>query len=164
MNENRHPGQGSPVKRLLASLIEDKVQGANWTEDTLSRYVLVGKRIEPQRLQDLFMLWEALEQRDALIDNVTILRAITATAIADDDFAYLVQVLFYEQRARMRTDIKSIKHKGTTRNDARTPTNVMKAILMRRALFIHLKCSFPSLKDTMESMCASFGQPLAIII
>ena len=108
MNENRHPGQGSPVQRLLASLIEDKVQGANWTEDTLSRYVLVGKRIEPPRLQELFMLWEALEQRNALIDNVTVLRAIGATATTDDDFAYLVEVLYYEQRARMRTEIKSI--------------------------------------------------------
>jgi len=31
------------------------------------------------------MLWEALEQRNALIDNVTVLRAIAATAITDDD-------------------------------------------------------------------------------
>ena len=164
IDEGRHAILATPGKRLLASLREDKVNGANWSEDTLGRYLQVGKRIEPQQLQALFMLWEATEQRNALIDNITVLRAITSTATTDADFAYVVEVLYYEQRARLRTDIKSIKQKGTTHNDSRTPTNIMKAILMRRCLFVHIKGIFPALKDTVESMCASFGQPLAIII
>ena len=57
-----------------------------------------------------------------------------------------MHVLFLEQRAGLRADVVS-----KSNNELRTPTNRVKAIMLRGWLLVHLGEKFPEFKDVVAS-------------
>ena len=146
MSENRHTEGKTPAARLVLSMKDDGVNMSRWNEDTITRYIAVGRRLQAETVRAKLMLWEAFEFRNCLVDNMTVMRCIVGVCQTDDDLEYVLQVLFLEQRAGMRDDAVI---KKTSHNENRTPTNRMKAILLRRSLLIHLSQQFPRFSDVV---------------
>ena len=91
------------------------------------------------------MKWEALVKRDALIDNISVLRQVMIISDKEDDTAYVLNQLFLQQRCGLRTQLAVPR----SRNDVRTPANIAKALLIRRNLVIFMKKEFPKLNDVI---------------
>jgi len=145
--ENRHPNEKTPVVKLLKSMQEDGVKTTGRNEDTLTRYIAVGKKLQPDTIKNRLMLWESFEQRGCLIDNLTVMRTIVSVCPETPQLEYVLTVLFLEQRAGLRADVVS-----KSNNEVRTPTNRTKAIIiLRNFLLIHLSETFPEFKDLVVS-------------
>ena len=145
--EKRHLEEKTPVERLIKAMEEDGVKMIGRNADTIKRYMAVGERLQPQSIQAKLMIWESYEKRGTLIDNVTTIRSIVAVCPTTEQLEFVLNVLFLEQRAQLRPDmITSRSHQ-----DARTPTNRMKAIILRNCLLLHISETFPAFKDLVLS-------------
>ena len=140
--ENRHPTEKTPVARLVKAMEEDGVKMVGRNEDTLTRYISVGKRLDHASIKNKLMLWESFEQRGCLIDNLTVMRTLVSVCPDASTLEFVLHVLFLEQRAGLRADVVS-----KSNNEQRTPTNRMKAIILRNGLLLHLSESFPEFKE-----------------
>ena len=107
-------------------------------------FLSLGKRFSDKSVIALMQRWEFLEKRNCLVDGITILRMVAASAPNDDDLKYTLHHLFLQQRAAMRTTLTS-----NPKNEM-CASNVAKAVLVRRNLFIHLKNTFPKCLDAIE--------------
>ena len=76
------------------------------------------------------------------------MRSIVSVCSTDDDLEYVLEVLFLEQRAGLRSDVVI---KTSSHNENRTPTNRIKALMLRKCLLIHLGEQFPKFKDLVAS-------------
>ena len=94
--------------------------------------------------------WEFLEKRGALVDAISVLRQVVGAAPTDVDLKFVLQHLFLQQRAGMRPSLNS-----NVKNEL-CASNVVKALLVRRNLFIHLMNTFPKCADAIEPY-AGFG-------
>ena len=124
-------------------------KGARWSEELTGRYLSMSHRLDSEAIQSLLLSWECKCGRNTLIDSITVLRAATGTATDDAELKSILTTLFLEQCAGLRTSIKS--NTSATNNDPRTPPNVMKALLIRQHLFVHLKGIFPKMADVIDS-------------
>ena len=86
----------SDTKRILACMEEDgatQVGGKKvdrmWTEDNLSRYIGIAKRLKDGVLV-LLQMWEAYEKRDVLVDGITNLRHVATSATTDEELEYVL--------------------------------------------------------------------------
>ena len=140
ISENRYPNEKTPALRLVKSMTEDGVNMSRWNDDTLTRYIAVGTKLKADSVKSKLMLWESFECRGCLIDNLMVMRSVVSVCPADDDLEFVLQILFLEQRAGLRADV--VPH-TKSHNESRTPTNRVKAILLRRCLLIHLGQQFP---------------------
>ena len=123
-----------------------------WNVDTV-------KRLDSAEVRSLLDRWEFLEQRNSLVDGITMLRAAVQVASSDEDLVFLLRTLFLEQRAGMRKPMASesalaqAKSRGRTNsNETRTPTNIMKSILVRRNVYWHLIAVFPKFSAEIENI------------
>ena len=112
-------------------------------------YLALGKRLCNPEVVMLLQRWEFLEKRNVLVDNISILRQAVSAAVTDADLIYAMQHLFLEQRSGMRTAMTC-----NTKN-AFNASNVVKAILIRRNIYVHLANTFPKCADAIE-VYASF--------
>jgi hypothetical protein len=97
----------------------------------------------------LLQRWEFLEKRKVLVDNISILRQTVSATSTDADLVYALQHLFLQHRSGMRTALTC-----NSKNVLNT-SNVVKAILVRRAIYVHLTNTFPKCADAIEEY-ASF--------
>ena len=107
-------------------------------------YLKIGKRLDGKSTESLMVRWEFLEKRGALLDSITVLRMVAAATTTDGDLEHVLLHLFLQQRAGVRTVLVS-----TAKNELNA-TNVVKALLVRRNLFVHLKMTFPKCTDAIE--------------
>ena len=138
---------GDPTKGeadvLMQVLKEDKVDTTGWSSDTCRRYLVVGRKLGIPPLKNLLIRWEMFEARDCLVDGIAALRSVTQAASLDEDYGYILEVLFMEQRSRIRT---TLCRKGNL-----TVPVIMKALLMRRGIWVHLKMLFPKFDELITS-------------
>ena len=135
--EGRAPADKTDAKKVSACLAEDNGSSGQWSEETISRYLSIGSRIEPIEIQSLLHAWECRFGRDSLIDNNTVLRAAVGATADNAELKTVLRILFLEQCSGLRTSIKS--HTGKlSGNEPRTPAHIMKAVLIRESIFVHL--------------------------
>ena len=148
--EGRAPDAKTEAKKVSACLAEDNGSSGQWSEETISRHLSLGSRIESAGIQSLLHAWECRFGREALIDTNTVLRAAVGAAQDDTELMTLLQILFLEQCAGVRTAIKSYTGRGSN-NEPRTPANIMKSVLIREAILTHLKSLFGNMSHVIES-------------
>ena len=112
-------------------------------------YLQLGKRLSDPGVFTLLQRWEFLEKRGVLVDNISILRQAASAAITDADLLYALQHLFLEHRSGMRTALTC------NSKNVLNAANVVKAILARRSIYVHLTNTFPKCADAIEEY-ASF--------
>ncbi len=112
-------------------------------------YLQLGKRLSDPEVVTLLQRWEFLEKRKVLVDNISILRQTVSATSTDADLVYALQHLFLQHRSGMRTALTC-----NSKNVLNT-SNVVKAILVRRAIYVHLTNTFPKCADAIE-VYASF--------
>lgn len=109
-----------------------------WNEETLRRFGGLGRRIHNSAgIQSILQLTELRFGRDALIDHMNSLRCLFGASSSDDDVAYILWVLYYDQVSQTRKQLKlDHAHKW-----------VAHSILLRRSVFVHLAALFPKHAD-----------------
>ena len=145
--EGRAPGEKTDAKRLVKVMTEDGVKVQRWTEETLTRYIGLSKRVDVPSIRSLLLLWESRHARAGLVDTITVLRAFVGVTSDDNELLCILRTAFLEQCAGLRNQIKSY----TSNNDCRTPANVAKAVLIRHNLYIHLQKVFPKLEGFIKT-------------
>lgn len=106
----------------------------------------VGKRVNTDDVRALMLRWEGHFQRNTLVDQMMNLRSCVQCAASEADLLYLLETLYYEQRGGLRPDGLGSRRKTYFR----TPTNVAKAVLIRRSFLAHLAHAFPAFKKEVE--------------
>ena len=142
--EGRHSDIKSESERLKKVMVEDNVTETTVDDSTLKRYIQLGKRLSHHRF--CLTKFEAFHQRNALIDSCTNLRAVFGCSDVESDSEYILEELFMQQRADIR---KTLQAKSNKR-DPRVTTNICKAILLKRSIFMFLVAEFPKLADAIE--------------
>ena len=56
-------------------------------------------------------LWEYHEQRNTLVDNITVLRGVLSACSDNDELEFILKTLFLEQRCGLRN---KLDNKGAT--------------------------------------------------
>ena len=84
-------------------MIDDGVMDESANEQTIKRYVSLGKRCEKHT--DLLTKWEACHQRDSLIDNISTIRLIFSVSDREEDIDIVLFSHFIEQRTGIRTTL-----------------------------------------------------------
>ena len=77
-------------ERLMRAMTEDANRSKmieGWNADTLSRYLNVGKRLGIPKVTRWLTVWEAAFKRNALLDEITMLRACDRVTSDDDERA-----------------------------------------------------------------------------
>ena len=77
------------AKKLLHWITADNGKSPGRSEETISCNFYFGNRLDNAQIQSLCLTWEAKHGRNALIDNVRVLRA-AAGSTPDDDELYLI--------------------------------------------------------------------------
>jgi len=142
-SEGRYPDtadEAAKVQKLLHSC-----PGAgNWNVDTLKRYLALGRKLKDPTTAAILQRWEYMEQRNALVDGITYLRAVCA--YPPHDLQVILQTMYMEQRAKLRTN--RVACRG---HNAATPGHIAKAVLLRAQVYNHLLHSFPMFKEELQA-------------
>ena len=138
-------GRKSEIKnegeRLLISLREDGVSVGNYNAETLKRYTSLGRRCKEPAILSLLQCWEAHCKRDMLLDNVTTLRAVFSAVEQTEHLQLVIKTLMMEQLAGIRTALVVPRSK----NEPKNPTNIARAIVIKKTFFTILSTKFPRL-------------------
>lgn len=154
--EGLHADQNDESSKLRKLFESAKGKfSVEWNLDTLRRYLSIGRRLNNPRLRALIMLWEYMHKRDALIDSIGVLRAAVGAATSDNDLYNLFQTLYLEQRA----GIRHVLTNSTRSKNAPSLPALMRAILLRGQLYVHLEHTFPHLAEFVKPFTdnTSFG-------
>ena len=117
-----------------------------WKSETIARYLSIGHRLCAPGIPEVITQWEFTNQRNTLIDGITVLRACVGAAQTDIELLTLLKTLFLEQNAGIRLSIgKSSRSKSNL-----TPYNICRSILVRRQVFVHVQCSMPNHAQVVE--------------
>ncbi len=147
--EGRCATAPAEAERMIALFTEEHIQLKGWNVDTMRRYLAVGRRLDEPELHTLRQKWELVCERATYVDGITALRNVVAVATTSADLHYLLQTLFREQVCGIRgAQPGSDKRRG--HHAANTAQNIMRALLLRRALFVHLKKTFPKHSDILQ--------------
>ena len=142
--EKRFPKCKTDGEKLLACMKADGVTEEGLNDQTVKRYLSLGKRCEHHTSQ--LMKWEAFHHRDALIDNITTLRLVFQISDQEDHMRVVLKDLFMQQRAGIRTSLMTPKSK----NEVRAPANISRACIIRQQILINLARALPQLKTTID--------------
>ena len=127
---------------VLRSVMEaNHLDLRGWNHDTLRRYLSIGRRIADLRFTKILDLWEYHEQRNTLVDNITVLRCVLAVCNDNDELEFILKTLFLEQRCGLRRKL-----------DKKTTSTVVRGLLLRRATMLHLSASYPRFADELAVM------------
>lgn len=105
---------------------------------------MLGKRLDVKAIAVLMQRWEFMEKRGALLDSISTLRQVVQSTTTDADLEHVLLHLFLQQRSGIRSSLVC-----NTKNEANAG-NVVKALIVRRNLFVHLKMTFPKCTDAIE--------------
>ena len=83
--------------KLLAAMKEDNVKLDGWNNETLARYLQVGRRLASPKVMLIMMQWESVYERNAFVDGINMLRGCIGATTTDDDLADLLWTLYLEQ-------------------------------------------------------------------
>ena len=76
-NEKKtHWEDKSDADVLHAVMLTNHIELRGWHQDTLRRYSSIGRRLADLRFTKILDLWEYHEQRNTLVDNITVLRGV----------------------------------------------------------------------------------------
>ena len=118
--------------KLMQALKDQGLQDTTINETTPKRYLALGKRVQLHK--NALMRWEMFHQREALMDGLSTLRHVFAISDREEDMAYVINELFMQQRAGLRSSLISPKSK----NEVKTPQNVGRSMLIKRMVLNHL--------------------------
>ena len=96
------------------------------------RYLSLGKRVQLHK--SALMRWEMFHQREALMDGLSTLRHVFAISDREEDMAYVINELFMQQRAGLRSSLISPKSKI----EVKTPQALGRSMLIKRMVLSHL--------------------------
>ena len=91
------------------------------------------------------MRWEAFHNRDFVIDTISTARQVFSITDQEQDMSIVLTGLFMEQRSGLRLALIKPKSKS----DARDPSNLARAILIRSNIYVHLHNTFPEINDVI---------------
>ena len=121
---------------------EDGVRMEGWNTDTIQRYLSVGCRPANTDLRQLLMLWETKFQRNAFLDQISVLRACIGVTSDNTELVQMMQVMFMDQCSGLKRSLKA---------DSKTPpATIFKAYLIRIRLFGHLRTKFQNYADVID--------------
>ena len=130
--------------KLMQALKDQGLQDTSINETTQKRYLALGKRAQSHKKS--LMKWELFHQRDSLVDAISTLRHIFSISDREDDIAYIMNLLFLQQRAGIRGSMVMPKSK----NDVKTPQNIGKGLLIKRMVLMHLMETCPDIATTLQ--------------
>ena len=129
---------------VLCTVMEtNHIDLRGWNQDSLRRYLSIGRRIADLRFTKILDLWEYHEQRNTLVDNITVLRGVLSACSDNDELEFIFKTLFLEQRCGLRNKL-----------DNKACITVVRGLLLRRATMLHLSASFPRFADELVEMGA----------
>ena len=138
-SEGRFSDVKIPAERLIKAMQEDCNKIDEWNQDTLGRYLQVGRRLSEPAVRQWLIIGEATFKRNAFLDGITMLRACTSVTAADDELARMLQIIYLEQKSGLRKALKV---------DRKQPASTLfKAYLLRMRIFTHLEHILPKLAD-----------------
>ena len=108
MAEQQYPDLKSQAAKLLRALKDQGLEDKSINEETQKRYLSLGMRVKMH--QGVLARWEMYHQRDSLVDSITTVRNVLQSSDVEDDIAYVLQQLFLQQRAKLRTFFQSIEY------------------------------------------------------
>ena len=108
--EGKYPNLKHDGDKLIQGLKDENVHDASISELTQKRYLALGKRVQLHK--KMLMRWEMFHQRDALIDQLSILRYVFSISEREDDIAFILNELFMQQRAGLRNSLTMPKSKN----------------------------------------------------
>ena len=129
-----------------------KARGMNatWTSETIKRYWGLGKRLRQSAVLPIIDKFEYFYGRESIVDQISTLRALVGAADTDTELAYLLQILFLEQRSKLRTSLPSMV--GANRY-------IFHAVLLRPVLMSYMCGRFPEfLRELLYSVCRKFSR------
>ena len=126
---------------LRAVLEANRIDLPGWNLDTSRRYLSIGRRIADLRFTKILDLWEYFEQRNSLVDNITVLRGVLSACSDNDELDFVLKTLFLEQRCGLRTKL-----------DNKACSTIVRALLLRQATMLHLSASYPRFAEELEDI------------
>ena len=151
LDEGRFTDGADVGDRLLKVLNEDGVSPGKLNADTMKRYIHLGRRCGNDIVKNCLEKWEALNRRDSLVDGITVLRGVCSSTENDVELGTILHELMLQQRAGLRKQLITSR----SHNDASTPANVAKGILLRNFIYTHVLRSFPKHKELIERFAPS---------
>ena len=129
----------------LKSLDFDKTYKDKFNELVISNGLAaeLGRRVAIEKVKKWLGIWETMYKRNALLDSIMVLRACIGVTTDDDELARLLQTLFLDQRCGLKKTMKPAKDKVS-------PSNILKAYILRERVFVHLKKTFPAFGDVVD--------------
>ena len=121
----------SQGERLMKAIGEDCTTNDDWSADTLNRYLQVGRRVAATKVRKWLSIWETVLKRDSLLDGIQMLRSCIGVTKDDEDLAWLIHLLFLEQRSGLK--------KSLSRNSSMSPASLFKPYLLRESIFERLR-------------------------
>ena len=131
------------VEKLMALLKEQKVTSKSLNVDTVRRYLLVARKTKSNEIRNLINTFEFKFKRNAIIDSISVLRALCGVAADDEQLAYLLKILFLEQSAGIRKAFKVTA--SSSSGDLMSLQNQIKGLLVRKNILLHTCACFPNL-------------------
>ena len=87
--------------KLIQGLKDENLRDTSIDENTQKRYLALGKRVQLHK--PALMKWEMFHQRDTLIDQLSTMRHVFSISDREDDIAFILNELFMQQRAGLRS-------------------------------------------------------------
>ena len=151
LDEGRFTDGADVGDRLIKVLNEDGVSPGKLNADTMKRYIYLGRRCGNDIVKSCLEKWEALNRRDSLVDGITVLRGVCSSTENDVELGTILHELMLQQRADVRKQLITPR----SHNDAVTPANIAKGILLRNFIYTHVLRSFPKHKELIERFAPS---------
>ena len=151
LDEGRFTDGADVGDRLIKVLNEDGVSPGKLNADTMKRYIHLGRRCGNDIVKSCLEKWEALNRRDSLVDGITVLRGVCSSTENDVELGTILHELMLQQRAGLRKQLITPR----SHNDAVTPANIAKGILLRNFIYTHVLRSFPKHKELIERFAPS---------
>ena len=94
------------VEKLMALLKDQRVTSKSLNVDTVRRYLLIARKTKSDEIRNIINTFEFKFKRNAIIDSISVLRALCGVSANDEQLAYLLKILFLEQSAGIRKTFK----------------------------------------------------------
>lgn len=86
-------GQGQDAAAVLQLFQKARLDSAKWNQETCARYIGVGRRLLAMpTVLEILERWESFLGREALLDNITALRAFTGLNVGDEEYTYVASL------------------------------------------------------------------------
>jgi len=145
--------QGSDTKSMIKRIEDMKLRVLEgWNPETLQRYISIGRRLNASpSVLHLLRRWEYALGKEAAFEGITALRSLSSLAMEDTDAVYVCTVMCCEQLSGLRKKGSIVPLRG--KNFRHEVPKVLKAVLARRDLLVHLQHTFPKMQHIISPYC-----------